>query len=50
MIGLVIVLPVLVQGLPASWQVAVTRYLPPFGAYACITLIIAAVTLNRRDA
>ena len=76
-IGLVIVLPVLVQGLPASWQAAITRYLPSaagqaiightkftpsapllspwpgfalFCAYACITLVIAAVTLNRRDA
>ena len=35
-IGLVFVLPVLVQGLPSAWQAAVTRYLPSAAAQAII--------------
>jgi ABC-type transport system involved in multi-copper enzyme maturation permease subunit len=35
-VGLVIILPVLVQGLPSSWQAAITRYLPPVAGQAII--------------
>lgn len=35
-IGLVIILPVLVQGLPSSWQDATTRYLPSVAGQAII--------------
>jgi hypothetical protein len=35
-IGLVIILPVLVQGLPAAWQDAITRYLPSAAGQAVI--------------
>ena len=35
-VGLVIIRPVLVQGLPASWQAAITRYLPSVAGQAII--------------
>ena len=35
-VGLVLILPVLVQGLPASWQAAITRYLPSTAGQAII--------------
>jgi ABC-2 type transport system permease protein len=35
-VGLVIILPVLVQGLPPSWQAAITRYLPSVAGQAII--------------
>lgn len=35
-VGLVVILPVLVQGLPASWQAAITRYLPSVAGQAII--------------
>jgi ABC-type transport system involved in multi-copper enzyme maturation permease subunit len=35
-IGLIVILPVLVQGLPASWQAALTRYLPSVAGQAVI--------------
>lgn len=35
-VGLALILPVLVQGLPASWQNAVTRYLPSAAGQAII--------------
>jgi ABC-type transport system involved in multi-copper enzyme maturation permease subunit len=35
-VGLVLILPVLVQGLPASWQTAITRYLPSAAGQAII--------------
>ena len=35
-VGLVIILPVLVQGLPSSWQNAITRYLPSAAGQAII--------------
>jgi ABC-2 type transport system permease protein len=35
-VGLVLILPVLVQGLPSSWQAAVTRYLPSAAGQAII--------------
>jgi ABC-2 type transport system permease protein len=35
-VGLVIILPVLVQGLPSSWQAAITRYLPSTAGQAII--------------
>jgi len=35
-VGLVIILPVLAQGLPASWQDAITRYLPSVAGQAII--------------
>lgn len=35
-IGLVIILPVLIQGLPSSWQAAITRYLPSVAGQAII--------------
>jgi ABC-2 type transport system permease protein len=34
--GLVLILPVLVQGLPAPWQAQITRYLPSAGGQAII--------------
>lgn len=34
--GLVIILPVLVQGLPSAWQTAITRYLPSDAGQAII--------------
>jgi ABC-2 type transport system permease protein len=34
--GLIIILPVLVQGLPASWQAATTQYLPSAAGQAII--------------
>jgi ABC-2 type transport system permease protein len=34
--GLIIILPVLVQGLPASWQAAITGYLPSAAGQAII--------------
>jgi ABC-2 type transport system permease protein len=36
LVGLVLVLPVLVQGLPADWQDAITRYLPSVAGQAII--------------
>lgn len=36
LVGLVLVLPVLVQGLPADWQDAITRYLPSVAGQAVI--------------
>jgi ABC-type transport system involved in multi-copper enzyme maturation permease subunit len=35
-VGLVVVLPVLVQGLPPAWQAAITRYLPSAAGQAII--------------
>jgi ABC-2 type transport system permease protein len=35
-IGLVIILPVVVQGLPSSWQAAITKYLPSVAGQAII--------------
>jgi ABC-type transport system involved in multi-copper enzyme maturation permease subunit len=35
-VGLIIILPVLVQGLPPSWQSAITRYLPSVAGQAVI--------------
>lgn len=35
-VGLVVILPVLVQGLPSSWQAALTRYLPSVAGQAVI--------------
>jgi ABC-type transport system involved in multi-copper enzyme maturation permease subunit len=35
-VGLVLILPVLVQGLPSSWQNAITRYLPSTAGQAII--------------
>ena len=35
-VGLVLILPVLVQGLPSSWQTAITRYLPSTAGQAII--------------
>lgn len=35
-VGLVVILPVLVQGLPSSWQAAITRYLPSVAGQAII--------------
>jgi ABC-type transport system involved in multi-copper enzyme maturation permease subunit len=34
--GLIIILPVLVQGLPSTWQAAITRYLPSVAGQAVI--------------
>ncbi len=77
LVGLILILPVLIQGLPATWQDTITRYLPSvagqavightrftppghqltpwtglglFCAYTAVTLIAAAITLDRRDA
>lgn len=36
-VGLVVILPVLVQGLPASWQAAISRYLPSAAGQAIIS-------------
>jgi ABC-2 type transport system permease protein len=36
LVGLILILPVLVQGLPASWQDAITRYLPSTAGQAVI--------------
>jgi ABC-type transport system involved in multi-copper enzyme maturation permease subunit len=35
-VGLIVILPVLVQGLPSSWQAAITRYLPSVAGQAVI--------------
>ena len=35
-VGLIVILPVLVQGLPASWQTVITRYLPSVAGQAII--------------
>ena len=35
-VGLIVILPVLVQGLPSSWQAATTRYLPSVAGQAVI--------------
>ena len=35
-VGLIVILPVLVQGLPSSWQAAITRYLPSAAGQAVI--------------
>ncbi len=35
-VGLVLILPVLVQGLPASWQAHISRYLPSAAGQAII--------------
>jgi len=35
-VGLIVILPVLVQGLPPSWQAALTRYLPSVAGQAVI--------------
>jgi len=35
-VGLFLVLPVLVQGLPPAWQAAITRYLPSAAGQAII--------------
>lgn len=35
-VGLLVILPVLVQGLPASWQAAIIRYLPSVAGQAII--------------
>jgi ABC-2 type transport system permease protein len=77
LVGVILVLPVFVQGLPSSWQDAITRYLPSatgqavigrtkfappghllapwagfalYCGYAVAVLLVAAVTLNSRDA
>ena len=34
--GLIVILPVLVQGLPSSWQAALTRYQPSVAGQAVI--------------
>lgn len=35
-VGLILILPVLVQGLPSAWQAAITRYLPSAAGQAII--------------
>lgn len=35
-VGLIVVLPVLAQGLPSAWQAAMTRYLPSAAGQAII--------------
>src|SRR5439155_7049298 len=36
LVGLILILPVLIQGLPASWQNTTTRYLPSIAGQAVI--------------